>query len=200
LFELTSAAAALLGTFTGGRALPLLHRARGSSLRLPAVVAPSFARGRMVRVRQALIVCTHLGCRCPCPPWTLPAEALPLPSFSCASGVVRTRLSLSRLCSRVGGGVVLRSSTTAGVVRACLSSPCLCSCVGGGVLLRVRSCSLSPVVVAPLFARGRGSTTTCFGSRRIHRTSHLRRGCRTNTTSSTELFAPHAFDTRSRSP
>jgi hypothetical protein len=80
----------------------------GELLVSTAVVAPSFARGRMVRGWRALIVRTHLGCRHPCPPRTLPAEASPLPPFLCASGVVRACLSSSRLRTHVGGGVLLR--------------------------------------------------------------------------------------------
>ncbi len=72
------------------------------------------SRRAVVRTRangkrsRASIVRTHLGRHRPCPPRTLPAEASPLPSFSCASGVVRARLSSLRLRSRVGGGVLLR--------------------------------------------------------------------------------------------
>ncbi len=120
----------------------------GELFALMAVVAPLFTRRQTVRGWWALIVRTHLGRHPPRPPRTLPTEALPLPSFSCASGVVCACLSLPRLCSRVDGGVLLR----------------------------------------------------VFGLCRINRMSHLRRGCRTKTTSSAKLFAFHAFYTRLRSP
>ncbi len=110
----------IVRTHLGRRRPPRnLHRRPRSSLpssrtgelfALTAVIAPLFARGQTVRGWWALIVCTHLGRRHPRPPRTLPTEALPIPSFSCASGVIRAHLALSRLRSSVGasGGVLLR--------------------------------------------------------------------------------------------
>jgi hypothetical protein len=81
--------------------------AHGEAVRVDGSRRAVVTRGRTVRGWRASIVRTHLGRRRPRPPQTLPAEASPLPSFLCASGVVCACLSLSRLCSRVGGGVVL---------------------------------------------------------------------------------------------
>jgi hypothetical protein len=125
------------------------------------------------------------------------------PLFARGRGSTTTRQELFALACRCRAFVCAWAEEyyyVSGVVCARLSSSRLCSRIGGGVLLHVRSGSRLPVVFAPSFARARGNTTTCFGSRRIDRTSHLHRGCRADTTSSTKLFAPHAFYTQSRSP
>ncbi len=126
------AAAALLRTFTGGRALPLLHHARGGCSR-----RRQSSRRRCTRATGKRSAGIDRSYSPPPPP--------PLPSLGPSRGSLTPPLLLVRVRSHLRSPVILAPSfahgwgscTTAGVVRARLSSSRLHSRVGGGVLLRV---------------------------------------------------------------